>query len=55
MVGEGDQLTPPYLSELLTAAIPGATMEVLPGAHSGFIEYPDQWNAAIATALARPR
>ena len=55
MVGECDQLTPPYLSELLTAAIPGATLELLPGAHSGFIEHPDQWNAAIATALARPR
>jgi pimeloyl-ACP methyl ester carboxylesterase len=55
MVGECDQLTPPYLSELLAAAIPGATVEVLPGAHSGFIECPDQWSAAMAMALARPR
>jgi pimeloyl-ACP methyl ester carboxylesterase len=55
MVGEDDQLTPPYLSELLAAAIPGATLDVLPGAHAGVIECPDQWSAAMARALARLR
>lgn len=55
MVGEHDQLTPPYLSEQLAASIPGATMQVLPGAHSGFVEQPERWTAAIASALAAPR
>jgi 3-oxoadipate enol-lactonase len=53
LVGEHDQLTPPYLSEQLAAAIPGATMQVLPGAHSGFVEYPDAWTAAIRSVLGR--
>jgi len=53
LVGEHDQLTPPYLSEQLTAAVPGAIMQVLPGAHSGFVEYPDRWTTAIRSVLNR--
>ena len=53
LVGEHDQLTPPYLSEQLTAAIPGATMQVLPGAHSGFAEHPEKWTAAIREVIVR--
>lgn len=55
LVGEHDQLTPPYLSEQLVAAIPGAVMQLLPGAHSGFVEYPDKWTTAIFDTLARTR
>lgn len=55
IVGEHDQLTPPYLSEQLAAAIPGAALQVLPGAHSGFVEQPERWTAALANALATPR
>lgn len=55
LVGEHDQLTPPYLSERLAAGIPGAIMQILPGAHSGFLEHPDKWTSAIANALGRVR
>lgn len=55
MVGEHDQLTPPYLSEQLTAAIPGATLQLLPGAHSGFLEHPERWTAALDDALSTAR
>lgn len=55
LVGEDDQLTPPYLSRQLAEAIPGATLHVLPAAHSGFVEYPDAWTAAIRHALQGPR
>lgn len=51
LVGEHDQLTPTYLAEQLAAAIPGATMQVLPAAHSGFAERPEEWTAAIRKAL----
>lgn len=51
IVGEHDQLTPPYLSEQLTASIHGAHMQILPGAHLGFLEHPDRWAAAITLAL----
>ena len=55
LVGEDDQLTPPYLSKQLAEAIPGARLHVLPAAHSGFVEHPDDWNAAIRQALQGPR
>lgn len=51
LVGEYDQLTPPYLSKQLAEAIPGAALHVLPGAHSGFAERPDEWTSAIRAAL----
>jgi len=53
LVGEHDQLTPLYLSEQLAAILPGATMQVLAGAHLGFLEYPEPWTAAIRSALDR--
>ena len=55
MVGGHDQWTPPYLSEQLAQAIPGATLQVLPGAHSGFLEQPDAWGTAIANAITGVR
>jgi 3-oxoadipate enol-lactonase len=56
LVGEDDQLTPPYLSKQLVEAVPGAKLHILPAAHSGFVERPDDWTSAIRNALegARP-
>lgn len=51
MVGEYDQFTPRYLSEQLAETLSGATLRVLPGAHSGFVERPDEWTRAIRDAL----
>jgi 3-oxoadipate enol-lactonase len=53
MVGECDQLAPPYLSEQLAAVFPKAKLQVLPGAHSGFVEYPAQYADAVTNALCR--
>lgn len=53
LVGEDDQLTPPYMSEQLHAALPGSGLLVLPGAHSGFVERADKWTPAIQAILAR--
>lgn len=47
-----DRLTPPYLSEALAARLPGASLHVLPGAHSGFVEHPGAYNKAILGALS---
>lgn len=55
LVGEDDQLTPPYLSKQLTELIPGARLHVLPAAHSGFVERPEDWTAAIRNALQGAR
>ena len=52
MVGEHDQLTPKYMSEELVAAIPGSTLQTLPGAHSGFVEHPDQYNQVLRDTLS---
>lgn len=51
LVGEADELTPPYLSEKLAATIPNAQLRVLPGGHAGFVEHPDQYNQAFSEAL----
>lgn len=51
LVGEYDQLTPPYMSKELVALIPGATLNLLPGAHSGFMEHPERYNQALLEAL----
>jgi len=51
LVGEHDQLTPRYMSEELAAALPGASLQVLPGAHAGFLEYPNDYNQAILNIL----
>ena len=51
LVGEQDQLTPKYMSEELANVIPGSTLQVLPGAHSGFVEYPHQYNCELLNTL----
>jgi 3-oxoadipate enol-lactonase len=53
LVGEHDQLAPPYLSEQLASQIPGSKLLVLPGAHCGFLEYPKQYNQAIVELMDR--
>jgi len=55
VVGEHDQLTPKYMSEELVGAIPGSTLQVLPGAHSGFVEYPDEYNQLLRETLSACR
>jgi len=51
MVGADDNLAPPYLSERLVKAIPGATLKVMRGAHAGFLEFPGEYNKAILDFL----
>jgi 3-oxoadipate enol-lactonase len=51
MVGVADNLVPPYLSERLAQAIPGATLKVLKGAHAGFLEFPSDYNEAVVSFL----
>lgn len=51
LVGEHDQLTPGYLSQQLKATFPHATLEVLPGAHSGFLEHPKTYTTTLAAAF----
>lgn len=51
LVGRDDKLAPPYLSEHLAQTIPGAILQVLPGAHAGFIEYPKLYAQALLAAL----
>jgi len=51
LVGQLDQLTPRHMSEELAAALPHASLRVLPGAHSGFLEYPRDYNQAILSIL----
>lgn len=55
LVGEDDQLTPPYLSRQLVEVVPGAELHVLPAAHSGFVERPEDWTNAIRDALEGAR
>ena len=52
LVGENDQLTPPYMAEQLCSTLQGSKLEVLPGAHSGFAEHPEQWTRAIRDAIS---
>ena len=53
LVGEEDVATVPLKSERICAAIPGARMQILPGAgHSSSIETPDAVNAAIEGFLS---
>ena len=54
LVGEHDQLTPPYLSEQLAEVFPHARLQRLPGAHSGFVEYPAQYAKAVIEAIDSP-
>jgi pimeloyl-ACP methyl ester carboxylesterase len=52
LVGAEDILTPPWESAALAAAIPNATMRVLPrGGHGFSAEYADEFNAAVIEFL----
>jgi 3-oxoadipate enol-lactonase len=51
LVGEHDQLAPPYLSEQLAASIPNSTLRVLPGAHAGFVELPELYTQTLLSFL----
>ncbi|HEX9186208.1 MAG TPA: alpha/beta fold hydrolase [Vicinamibacteria bacterium] len=54
LVGEEDVLTPPAESELLSAAIPRARLDVIPKAgHLANLENPAAVNAALRAFLAR--
>lgn len=54
LVGEADICTPPFLSEELAAAIPGALLEVLPGGHFVYLEHPDAFFDAVVGFLGGP-
>jgi len=48
LVGDGDQLTPPALSQDMAAAIPGARLVVIPGCgHLSTLERPEAVNQAL--------
>ncbi len=54
MVGEADQLTPPEHAREIAAAVPGARLEVLPGAgHMLSWEQPGRVNAVLLGWLGR--
>jgi 3-oxoadipate enol-lactonase len=54
IVGSGDTLTPPPMSEAMVAAIPGAELVVLDGAgHLSNLEAPDGFTAALRGLLGR--
>jgi pimeloyl-ACP methyl ester carboxylesterase len=48
LVGDGDQLTPPALSQDMAAAISGARLVVIPGCgHLSTLERPEAVNQAL--------
>ena len=49
--GKDDVLTPLRNQEKLAKLIPGATLKVLEGAHSGVVEFPNEYNASILEFL----
>jgi pimeloyl-ACP methyl ester carboxylesterase len=52
VVGEEDELTPPAEAEAMAAAIPGSTLEVIPGAgHLANLESPSAYHAALTRFL----
>jgi pimeloyl-ACP methyl ester carboxylesterase len=51
MVGEHDQLVPPYLSKRLATKLTAGEVRILPGAHAGFVEHPTEYVRAIAEAF----
>jgi pimeloyl-ACP methyl ester carboxylesterase len=54
IVGSGDTLTPPPMSEAMVAAIPGAQLVVLDGAgHLSNLEAPEAFTAALRDLLGR--
>ena len=53
LVGEGDQLTPPALSQEIAAGIPGSRLVTVPDCgHLSTLEQPDLVNAALLEWLA---
>lgn len=51
IAGIHDNLLPPYHSDSLAKIIPGATLRVLGAAHTGFVEFPGEYNQAILDFL----
>ena len=52
LVGDGDPITPPFLSEEIAAAIPNATLVVIPECgHGATLEQPEAVNRALITWL----
>jgi 3-oxoadipate enol-lactonase/4-carboxymuconolactone decarboxylase len=52
LTGKDDQSTPPARGEEIAAAIPGAIVNALPGAHIPMVELPVQWGDALLAFLA---
>jgi 3-oxoadipate enol-lactonase/4-carboxymuconolactone decarboxylase len=52
LTGLHDQSTPPARGEEIAAAIPGARVAALPGAHIPMVELPVQWGDAVLEFLA---
>jgi len=56
VVGENDQGTPPSMARAMAEAIPGARLEVLPGArHAAVVERADDFNRILMEFLATAR
>jgi pimeloyl-ACP methyl ester carboxylesterase len=54
LAGDRDRLTPPACAESIAAALPGAQLEILPGAgHMLPLERPDQVSTALVTIVRR--
>lgn len=51
LAGAFDNLTPLYLSEQLADLLPAASLQVLDCAHSGMVEMPDRYAAAVGDFL----
>jgi 3-oxoadipate enol-lactonase len=53
VTGEEDEIIPVEESRRMAAAIPGATLVIIPGAgHLANLEQPDAFNAALNTFLS---
>lgn len=56
VTGERDGVVPPRNAELLAERIPGAVLDVIPGAgHLAFIEQPERFNADVIAFLTGDR
>jgi pimeloyl-ACP methyl ester carboxylesterase len=54
LVGAEDVLTPPFFSEEMAAAIPGAELKILPRGNHGIMwEYPQDFDRAVLEFLGR--
>ncbi len=53
VVGHSDFCTPPYLSEQMAAAIPGAELAKLPGGHLVYMEHPAEFHDRVEAFLAK--